>query len=210
MPNCLLWRGVIWYFSQSWSNWRGLSTTEHRGENWEAKQPVHIQQLVKSWELWSWQFGNTPSLPLDQAVLQTNSCLSFPLEKQRELGLHLSKVLQLWYLLSQQLKLQERPGHLAKWSLCPWSRMPDAQLTPPPASPWKTNPLWNLFGSQKILEYIPKRHLEMISVLCFSLLRRISLEVCEKAGMKAQGSHARGWSAWEWSDAGWVTVLLQG
>lgn len=150
--------GKLFGFSHS-PDWRGLSTTKHRGENWEANQPVHIQQLVKSWELWSWQFGNTPSLPLDQAVLQTNSCLSFPLEKQRELGLHLSKVLQLWYLLSQQLKLQERPGHLAKWSLCPWSRMPDAQLTPPPASPWKTNPLWNLFGSQKIPEYIPKHHL---------------------------------------------------
>lgn len=88
--------GKLFGFSRS-PDWRGLSATKHRGENWEANQPVHIQQLVKSWELWSWQFDNTLSLPLYQAVLQTNSCSSFHFEKQRELGLHLSKFLQLWY-----------------------------------------------------------------------------------------------------------------
>lgn len=89
--------GKLFGFSHS-SDWRGLSATKRRGEIWEANQPMHTQHLLKSWELWSWQFGNTPSLPLDQAVLQTNSCPSFPFEKQRELGLDLSKFLQLWYL----------------------------------------------------------------------------------------------------------------
>lgn len=205
MPNCLLWREVIWFFSQSWlervinhrAQWRKLRSKPACAYPTTSKELGVVVMAV-------WQHTVTPSGP---NCPESNSCLSFPPEKQRELGLHLSKFLQLWYLLSLQLKLQERPGHLEKWSLCPWSRVPDAQLTPPPASPWKTNPLWNLFGFQKIPEYISKHHL---FVLCFSILSRISLEVCEKAGMKAQGSHARGWSAWEWSDAGWVTVLLQG
>lgn len=128
--------------------------------------------------------------------------------RSRELGMLLFKVSPTMLPCEPTTETQERPGHLDEQNVCPRNRIPVVCLMPMTVSPGKTDPMFCLDprNFQKTSTRNTCQWYRSFASIFFS--SKALSKVCEKGGIEAQESC--GWSVWEWNDASWVMMGLQG